>query len=57
VCQNCGNRFPMSEVEVTRGGCNPVPIPENLKTVTDESITIPYDLLQQAKELFSKWKT
>ena len=57
VCQNCGNRFPMDEVEVTRGGCNPVPIPEDLKTVTADSITIPYDLLQQAKELFSKWKT
>lgn len=57
VCQNCGNRFPMDEVEITRGGCNPVPIPEDLKTVTADTITIPYDLLQQAKELFSKWKT
>lgn len=57
VCQNCGNRFPMDEVEVTKGGCNPVPIPEELKIVTAESITIPYDLLQQAKELFSKWKS
>lgn len=57
VCQNCGNRFPMDEVEVTKGGCNPVPIPEDLKTVTADTITIPYDLLQQAKELFSKWKS
>lgn len=57
VCQNCGNRFPMEEVEVTRGGCNPVPISEDLKTVTADTITISYDLLQQAKELFSKWKT
>lgn len=57
VCQNCGNRFPMEEVEVTRGGCNPVPISQDLKTVTADTITIPYDLLRQAKELFSKWKT
>ncbi|MDR2144310.1 MAG: DUF2318 domain-containing protein, partial [Treponema sp.] len=24
VCQNCGNRFRMSQVEVRSGGCNPV---------------------------------
>lgn len=57
VCQNCGNRFKMDQVETQSGGCNPVPIfPEN-KTVTDESITIPYDYLKEAKEIFANWKT
>ena len=40
VCQNCGNRFTVDQVEIESGGCNPWPIfPEN-KTVTDESISI-----------------
>ncbi len=56
VCQNCGNRFRMDQVEVVSGGCNPVPIfPEN-KIVDDESITIPYALLNEAKVIFAKWK-
>ena len=56
VCQNCGNRFGMGDVEVTKGGCNPVPIPEDYKTVTAETITIPYDLLKEAKTIFANWK-
>ena len=56
VCQNCGNRFRMSQVEVRSGGCNPVPIFAANKTVTDTSITIPKEFLVQAKQIFSKWK-
>ncbi|MGE5653498.1 MAG: Fe-S-containing protein [Bacillota bacterium] len=26
VCQNCGNRFHISQIQVERGGCNPVPL-------------------------------
>lgn len=56
VCQNCGNRFKMDQVEVQSGGCNPDPIfPEN-KTVTDESITISKDYLAQTKAIFANWK-
>ncbi|HML68293.1 MAG TPA: DUF2318 domain-containing protein [Clostridia bacterium] len=57
VCQNCGNRFSMSDVEVTRGGCNPVPITSEYKTVTDEFITISYDFLNEARVIFSNWRT
>ncbi|MBW4847702.1 MAG: DUF2318 domain-containing protein [Lachnospiraceae bacterium] len=56
VCQNCGNRFPMSRVEVEAGGCNPWPIFDKEKTVTDESITISYDFLKESKEIFANWK-
>jgi uncharacterized membrane protein len=56
VCQNCGNRFDMSQVEVQSGGCNPVPIFEEHKTVTDETITISYALLEEAKAIFGNWK-
>jgi uncharacterized membrane protein len=56
VCQNCGNRFRMSQVETRSGGCNPVPIFTNYKTVTDTAITIPQSLLKEAKQIFAKWK-
>ncbi len=57
VCQNCGNRFSMDRVEVESGGCNPWPIFEANKTVTDESIQISYDFLSESKEIFSNWRT
>ncbi len=56
VCQNCGNRFPMSRVEVEAGGCNPWPIFDEDKTVTDESITISYDFLKESYKIFENWK-
>ncbi len=54
-CQNCGNRFPMDRVEVEAGGCNPIPIFAEDKTVTEESITISYDTLKASKDLFNNW--
>jgi uncharacterized membrane protein len=56
VCQNCGNRFRMNQVEVRSGGCNPVPIFAQNKTVTDTSITIGKDYLAQAKQVFAQWR-
>lgn len=56
VCQNCGNRFPMSRVEVEAGGCNPWPIFDQNKTVTDESITISSDFLKESRQIFANWK-
>lgn len=56
VCQNCGNRFKMDDVEVTRGGCNPVPITEEYKTVSEDSITISKDFLTEATVIFQNWK-
>ncbi|MDR3363794.1 MAG: DUF2318 domain-containing protein [Clostridiales Family XIII bacterium] len=57
VCQNCGNRFKMDQVEVASGGCNPVPIFDEYKTVDDENITIPFDFLKEAKAIFGNWKS
>jgi uncharacterized membrane protein len=56
VCQNCGKRFRMSQVEVRSGGCNPVPVFKDQKTVTDTTITIPRDFLKEAKVIFARWK-
>lgn len=57
VCQNCRNRFPMDRVEVEAGGCNPWPIFDKNKTVTDESITISSDFFEESKEIFANWRT
>lgn len=56
VCQNCGNRFKMSQVEITKGGCNPWPIFNDEKTVTAETITISYDFLKESRQIFANWK-
>jgi uncharacterized membrane protein len=56
VCQNCGNQFPMAAVEIESGGCNPVPIFDELKEVTGDSITIPVATLQAAAPYFADWK-
>lgn len=57
VCQNCGNRFTVDQVEIESGGCNPWPIFEEDKTVTEDSVEISYDFLKESKEIFSNWKT
>ncbi|GHV15172.1 hypothetical protein FACS1894219_11930 [Clostridia bacterium] len=56
VCQNCKNTFTMDRVEVESGGCNPVPIWDEWTAETDDTITIPLTLLQEATMIFSNWK-
>jgi len=55
VCQNCGNRYRMSQVERRSGGCNPVPIFPANKTVTADTITISREYLGQARAIFERW--
>jgi uncharacterized membrane protein len=56
VCQNCGNRYRMSQVEIRSGGCNPVPIFPQNKTVTNTSVTISKEFLKEAKQIFARWR-
>ncbi|MDR2073620.1 MAG: DUF2318 domain-containing protein [Spirochaetaceae bacterium] len=56
VCQNCGNRFRMSQVGLRSGGCNPVPIFDTHKTVTATTITISRNVLREAKVIFARWR-
>jgi uncharacterized membrane protein len=57
VCQNCGNRFRTSDIELVRGGCNPVPITSQYKTADEKGVTITKDFLLKAKVIFANWKT
>jgi len=56
VCNNCGNRFAARQVELIKGGCNPVPITRELKREDAEFIYIPKGIFEQARPLFLKWK-
>jgi len=56
VCQNCGNRFGLDQIEKIRGGCNPVPITEENKTEDDDYIIISQDFLEECKGLFGNWR-
>lgn len=56
VCQNCGNRFKIDQVEKEKNGCNPVPILDQNKTDDGATITISKDFLTQNKGLFGNWK-
>lgn len=56
VCQNCGNQFSMDQVEIESGGCNPWPIFEEDKTVTDDSISISYEFLAESQNIFANWR-
>ena len=56
VCQNCGNSFTMDVVGETGGGCNPVPILEENRTVTDSEIQISYEFLKEFSNIFANWR-
>ena len=56
VCQNCGNKFTPDQVEVTKGGCNPVPIYDEETKVENGKITVPIEFLRQAIVVFRDWK-
>ena len=57
VCNNCGNKFKTSQVELIKGGCNPVAIGKDLKTEDADFIIISKALFEEAKPLFLNWKT
>lgn len=56
VCQNCGNRFHIDQVEKIKGGCNPVPILEISKQDKGNYISISQDFLKSQEQYFSNWK-
>lgn len=56
VCQNCGNRFQLDQIEVIKGGCNPVPIMKENKTEDDINIVISQAFMEENKGLFGNWR-
>jgi uncharacterized membrane protein len=56
VYQNCGNRFKVDQVELIKGGCNPVPILNGDKTDLGDSIGISKAHLESVAPYFAVWK-
>lgn len=56
VCQNCGNRFQLDQIEKIKGGCNPVPIMNEDKTEDDDYIVISHAFLEENQGLFANWR-
>lgn len=56
VCQNCGNRFSVDQIEKIKGGCNPVPILNSDKTDHGDKIGISKTYLESATPYFARWK-
>jgi hypothetical protein len=56
VCQNCGNRFFIEQVEIIKGGCNPVPIMKENKTEDDTQIVVSKEYLAANAQLFANWR-
>jgi hypothetical protein len=56
VCQNCGNRFRVDQVEKIKGGCNPVPILGGDKADLGDTIGISRPYLASVAPYFQVWK-
>jgi len=56
VCQNCGNRFRLDQIEKIKGGCNPIPILGQDKTDLGDSIGISRQYLESVAPYFANWK-
>lgn len=56
ICNNCGNRFTIDQIELIKGGCNPVPILDGMKAEDNTQIFIFKDSLVEYEPLFLSWK-
>lgn len=56
ICNNCRNVFGTDDIEVIRGGCNPIPVTSTAKTENDETITISGQFLKDNSFYFARWE-
>jgi hypothetical protein len=56
VCNNCGNRFQIDQIEKVKLGCNPVPILKQNRQDDGKYITISKQFFDANKALFARWK-
>lgn len=56
ICNNCGNQFTIDQIEKIKGGCNPVPILDDMKSENDDQIAINAEELVAFEPLFANWK-
>ncbi len=46
----------MDDIEIVKGGCNPVPVMSENKTVDGDNIMISAQFLKDNKDYFADWK-
>jgi len=56
VCQNCGSKFSIDQIEKVKGGCNPVPVLDESKSDNGKEIIITEDYLKSKMSYFENWK-
>jgi uncharacterized membrane protein len=56
ICQNCQNRFTIDQVELSKSGCNPIPITAKDKRIEGKNIIISKEFLAKSKGKFANWK-
>ena len=56
VCQNCGNRFHIDQVEKIKGGCNPVPVMGSDKTDLGSTIALSKEFIATQLPYFTNWR-
>ena len=56
ICQQCQMRFLFDTISITPGGCQPIPISDEEKIITDKFISISYDILSAGTHWFTDWK-
>lgn len=56
ICNNCGNRFKIDQIEKTKFGCNPIPILSGDKTDNGKYIIISSKFLAKNRAYFENWK-
>ncbi len=54
ICQNCKNSFATDNIGVEKGGCNPIPITEDDRVDSENTITITKDFIESYKDSFDK---
>lgn len=55
VCQNCGNRFSIDQIEKIKDGCNPIPILEENKRDDGNNLVISKSYMSKNLNYFSNW--
>lgn len=56
ICNNCRNVFSIEDVEIVRGGCNPIPITGINKVENAETITVSGQFLKDNNFYFARWQ-
>lgn len=57
ICNNCGNRFTIDQIGMVKGGCNPVPLTDDMKVDSKDQISINSESLDAYAPMFEYWKS